>query len=327
MTKSFQLSKGVFVLSLDTELAWARAHNENYRVYRRQLEATRAAIDSLLNLFVEYEISATWAIVGHLFLDHCTEKNGLVHPDIVRPQYKWLKGDWFEHDPCTEIGRDPIWYGKDIVEKIRDCPVYQEIGSHSFSHILFGEEGCSREAAESDLNKCVELADLWGIQLESFVFPQNKVGHLDCLERNGFLCYRGLKSSWYSYWPGFLRPVCKAINISLALPAPCYLPEKTNALVNISLSMPYRGYARPGGGLFRLIPVKRRVRQAIKGIDRAIREKKLFHLALHPLDFGIEGKSLLLGLEQILDFVLQKVERQSLFNLTMGQLAREMRQN
>ena len=52
---------------------------------RRDYGAERAVIDQILEVFDRYDISATWAIVGHLFLDHCAPVDGRAHPEIVRP--------------------------------------------------------------------------------------------------------------------------------------------------------------------------------------------------------------------------------------------------
>ena len=51
----------------------------------------------------------------------------------------WERGDWFEHDPCTTETLAPTFFGRSLVEKIRACPTPQEIGSHSFSHVIFGD--------------------------------------------------------------------------------------------------------------------------------------------------------------------------------------------
>ena len=35
-----------------------------------------------------------------------------------------------------------------------NCSVYQEIGSHSFSHLLFGDKTVSKEMVRDELRKC-----------------------------------------------------------------------------------------------------------------------------------------------------------------------------
>ena len=78
-------------------------------------------IAEILDLFTRHEISATWAVVGHLLLDHCAANGGRPHPDIVRPSYSWLDGDWFDIDPCSTLAEAPAFYGRDIVAAIAGC--------------------------------------------------------------------------------------------------------------------------------------------------------------------------------------------------------------
>jgi len=144
----------------------------------------RGCIDTLLSLFEKYNIPATWAVVGHLFLNHCEKEDGIPHKDMPR-----FKENWYSSDHCTDIQRDPLYYGRDIVEKILSNRIEHEIGYHSFSHVIFSE--CSREVAEAEIKMGDKLAKEFGIALKSFVFPKNNIGHVDVLKKNGFKIYRG----------------------------------------------------------------------------------------------------------------------------------------
>src|SRR5215472_12723949 len=139
------LEQGVFVISIDFELIWGTLDLFGPERFRKACEIERSAvIDRLLQLFVEFEVPATWCILGHLFLDRCRAEEGRKHPEIIRPSHSWQRGDWFEHDPCGSEQSDPLFYGRNLVERIRSCSVPQEIGCHSFSHVIFGDSGCSR---------------------------------------------------------------------------------------------------------------------------------------------------------------------------------------
>ncbi|HEX6146223.1 MAG TPA: hypothetical protein VF083_05545, partial [Acidimicrobiia bacterium] len=190
------LDRGVFVISIDTELAWSVVHRG--AVPPEQLLPSRSAaerkiVEDLLALFARYDTKATWATVGHLFIDNCGVEGGRKHPEIVRPDYEWFEGDWFDLDPATDLATDPMWYGTDIVEMIRGAQPAQEIGSHSFSHLIVGDPGCSEAAFASDLAACRHVASEAGLQLRSFVYPRNTIGHLDTLAGHGFEAYRGLR--------------------------------------------------------------------------------------------------------------------------------------
>src|SRR5581483_5783091 len=176
--------KGTFCLSFDVELLWGR-HDINYKDFIARVEKERYIIDSLLAILNKYHVSATWAFVGHVMLEECQKHNGQKHPEIIRGNFPWVNKDWFDLDPCSTLKRYPTWYGKDILEKVKKVKSH-DIGSHSFSHVQFGNPGCSTKCAESEVKKCVEIAKRNNIQLRSFVFPYNSVGHLDILKKYGF---------------------------------------------------------------------------------------------------------------------------------------------
>jgi peptidoglycan/xylan/chitin deacetylase (PgdA/CDA1 family) len=185
MTK--ELNKSIFIISLDTELIWgytAYPLSKVITLMKNDDKKVRGCIDTLLNLFEKHNIPATWAVVGHLFLDHCECEDGIPHKDMPR-----FKEDWYSVDPCTDIQRDPLYYGKDVVEKILSNRIEHEIGYHSFSHVVFSE--CCIEVAEAEVKEGVRLAKEFGVTLKSFVFPENKIGHIDVLKENGFKMYRG----------------------------------------------------------------------------------------------------------------------------------------
>jgi len=62
------LERGAFVVSLDFELAWGTRGRPSASKVGRHLAGSRHAIDHMLQLFQQYGISATWAMVGGLLL-------------------------------------------------------------------------------------------------------------------------------------------------------------------------------------------------------------------------------------------------------------------
>lgn len=201
--------------------------------------------------------------MGHLFLDSCQKKDGIAHKEIIRPKYKWFPFDWFSFDPCTNIYQDPFWYGKDIVEKVKKCEVPQEIASHFFSHIIFGDMGCSFEAAKSDIEECIKLAQKINIKLETFIFPRNSIGHLEILKEKGFKCYRDIINSWYEKMKIYqvLKKFLRASSEFFILSPPVSkVKEDKIGLLSISGSMRFRG----NHGIYKFLPIKFRVIRAKK---------------------------------------------------------------
>jgi hypothetical protein len=290
--------RGVFTLSLDFELIWGTLDLFGPERFRKACTAERALVGKLLHQFVEFEVPATWLILGHLFLDGCAPVDAGKHPEIVRPSHRWVRGDWFEYDPAGTEETAPLFLARSLVEQIRACPVPQEIGSHSFSHVVFGDAGCSRETADTELAACVRAAGEMGIALRSFAFPRNSVGHRDLLRRHGFVCYRGPEPVWYeSRGPGLVRRLGHLWDVLTVAAPPVVLPQRTeHGLWNLPGSMVYF----PRHGPRRWVPMSFRVNRAVKGLNAAAARRQVFHLWFHPTNLVDQDGAMLDGLRQIL---------------------------
>lgn len=293
------MDRGVFTLSLDFELIWGTLADYGPGGFERAVERERSEVfDRLLELLTEFEVPATWCVLGHLFLGSCSAVDGVKHPEIVPPG--GMSGNqWFTHDPCTDERRDPLYYGLSLVEKIRACAVPQELGGHSFSHTLFGDRLTMRETAASELAECRRLAAELGLELRSFAFPQNNVGHLDVLPEFGYTSYRGREPVWYERpRAGAVRRIGHLWDVLAARTPPVSEPiEALPGLWNLPGSMMYF----PMHGLRRHLPVSWRVKRAVKGLDRAARERRIFHLWFHPTNLAVEPERMLAGLRSIFE--------------------------
>jgi peptidoglycan/xylan/chitin deacetylase (PgdA/CDA1 family) len=321
------LPRGVFTLSLDFELIWGTLDLFGPDRFRRACEFERAVvIDTLLTLLREHQVSATWCALGHLFLDSCRRQKGTAHPEIVRPRHSWVREDWFHYDPCLDEAAQPIFYGRSLIDRIRASPVPQEIGSHGFSHVIFGDPGCSRESAESELAACVRAALDMGIVPRSFAFPRNRVGHLNLLSGHGFSCYRGPGLRWYERQssPGVLDRLAHLADVVGAIRPPVVSPRFVReGLWNIPGSMIYF----PMHGARRYIPLSVRVRRARKGLLAAARLRKVFHLWFHPTNLADEPEQMFAGLREILRLAGDLRRRGELDIEPMGALALRLEGN
>ena len=293
------LERGVFTLSLDFELIWGTL-DRGVETFREACEREReVVVDRLLAMLAEFGISATWCTLGHLFLERCAPEDGRKHPEIVPPRHDWV-ADWFEPDPCGTEESDPIFYGSSLVDRVLACDVPQEMGCHSFSHPIFGDPGCSRETASSELAECVRLAGERGLVMRSFAFPRNRVGHLDVLREHGFSVYRGPDPAWYEdgRWPRPAKRLGHLADVALARCPPVVLPtEALPGLWNLPGSMIYF----PMHGIRRHIPLSVRVSRALKGLDAAVRERRVFHLWFHPTNLAFEIDTMFAGLRRIFE--------------------------
>lgn len=305
-----EINKPTFLISLDTELIWGSIHSlssESVSLMKNDNKKVRGCIDTLLNLFKKHNIPATWAVVGHLFLDHCECEDGIPHKDMPR-----FKEDWYSSDPCTDIQRDPLYYGKDIVEDILSNRIEHEIGYHSFSHIVFSE--CSKEVAEAEIKEGIKLAKEFGLTLKSFVFPWNKIGHVDVFKENGFKIYRGENLGRYDPNQSFLiRKFNGGIDKMIAQPAE---PEWRDGIWEIPTSI-----------LFCDPQIKFSVLPRAKlGLYRAIKSKKVFHVYLHPHDL-LRYSSLKDDLDMFLGIVSKKRDEGKIEVVTMGELSEVLNGN
>jgi peptidoglycan/xylan/chitin deacetylase (PgdA/CDA1 family) len=294
---------GVFTLSIDFELIWGTLDLAGPEGFRAACERERVhVIPRLLDLLDRFEIQATWCVLGHVMLAACRPVRGRRHPEIVRPAHAWHPADWFADDPCTDEDRSPVFYGRTLVEKIVACQTPQEIGCHSFSHVVFGDPGCSREAASSELAACLRIADEIGTEMCSFAFPRNVVGHLDLLREYGFRCFRGPEPTWHRGGGQGIRVkrLGHLFDVVTARSPPVVTPRRTpEGLVNIPGSMVFF----PMHGRRRHIPLRVRVNRALEGLERAVREQRVFHLWFHPTNLADETDTMFRGLEQIFDRV------------------------
>jgi len=313
---------GTFVLSLDTELVWGSFDHTSAADFERRYPDIRGVIADILGLLERHEISATWAVVGHLFLRACQRgADGRAHPELRRPTHAWFDSDWLGPDPCTDRASDPLWYGDDIIAALRAAGVPQEIGSHSFSHVIFGDEGCSADVASSELEACFRVAADEGIELRSFVFPRNVEGHHDVLRAHGIRAFRGAEPYWYRRLPGPLRRAAHLADEAIALTPPVSSPaEILPGLWDIPGSMLLLSRV----GVRRLVPIQARVSKARKGLRRAVREDKVFHLWFHPFNLAVDRGAMLAALDEILQEASRLRSAGQLTIRSMGALADEL---
>jgi len=286
-----------FVISLDTELAWGSLHRGGYAGRRRLYERTRSVVDAVLGMFEQYEISATWAVVGHLMRgfpgDHVEsvsrDNNGLLGSAI---------SEFADSLPSVpHWGRDDVelWYAPDIVKRIANCPVRQEIGSHTFTHAIVSGDPISRQRLREELKACRGLAQSWGVELRSFVYPRNSIAHLDMLSSAGFTSYRGLSPSWGRDPGAPLERLKRLAGHFLVTCPPVAWPSFSTGLVNVPATYEYPH--RSGWG--RWLPIGFRVRRALKGLRQAAATGSIFHLWTHPFNLADDPDGLLSGLVRI----------------------------
>ena len=265
---------GSVVLSLDAELGWG-FHDQKSPPTDRA-ERARAGWKRLIDCFEEAAVPATWAIVGHLFLDDCDGEHAS-HP---------ASGDWFASERGRWRSRPDLRFGEGLIGRIEGSPIAHEIGSHSFSHVVFGDADTTRTLAAAEIDASVELARERGVSLSSFVYPRNRVGHRDTLAEGGFVCYRGRAPARDLDDFAGGRPLRKLAEATIDAP-PLVRPRYDEfGLVNVPASLYLFGFEGLGRSIAESVWDDPVVRAAKRGIDAAAEangsENEVFHMWLHP---------------------------------------------
>ena len=190
-------SPGIIVISMDLEKRWG-VHDlylDNFEIYKNNIFNIDKVVDKTLQMFDEYQIRATWAAVGALALDSWEDYFNLIpNPAnytnkklIINRSYRQLKGS------------ENHFFGSHLLRNILSA-VGQDLGSHTFSHLYFQEEGLTKDDFLND-SKMVEY--IWKGKLKtqppsSLVFPRNQVNYLESISDTSIRIYRSVEKGFYN---------------------------------------------------------------------------------------------------------------------------------
>lgn len=310
---------GSILFSLDAELAWG--FNDQVELAENRIKCARDSWIKILELFDRFDIKATWAIVGHLFLNECDglHKN---HPGGKK---------WFQNDPGGSIKEFGNWYGTDLIEKIIKSKNRHEIACHSFSHPEFNS--IDTNFAEAELQCSIEAAKKMDITFESFIFPRNKINYLFLLKKYGFKSYRGLEPfCWYEkisfnkekQLNHLMKKTGKLVDFYLIrTPPPIIHPLIDDyGLVNIPASFfvfMFEGKVMDIGEKLSFDPVLLKIK---KGIDIISNTNGILHLWFHPNN--LQKQRDFTRLKNIVSYIKQ-TQKSSLLKInTMSEIAQEV---
>jgi peptidoglycan/xylan/chitin deacetylase (PgdA/CDA1 family) len=254
---------GSLVLSLDAELGWGFHHHEELPVAR--IRDARERWLQLRDCFDEFEVPATWAVVGHLFLEDCqTPHEG--HP----------AGERLCQEPPGAA--EDLWYARDLIDRLRDAAVDHDIGAHGFTHLQFQHEAMTGAFAAREFDRSARAARAHGVDPTSFVYPVNKVGYRELLAEHGYDCYRGQRPDR----PDRARKLAGALT-GRGTP-PIVQPRIDEyGLVDVPASMYLFSLEGPVRGVAERVSGDPVANWAVNGLERLSEtEDGLLHLWLHP---------------------------------------------
>jgi hypothetical protein len=266
---------GTLCVSIDFELGWGIWDRPQPEYHRRCVEREEAIVTALIDSFVARRMAATWAIVGRL-----------LERDDARIR-------------STPFG-DKLWFAPNLVQLIRTASVPQDIGSHGYAHIYFGE--ASRDELRADLLAAKRVHDSNGLAFDSFVFPRNQIAHLDLLKEVGVRVFRSLDQGWFmDVANGAGRVAGRIANLVdkiLPITPGTVRPRSASGLTELPSSM----LMLARNGLRRAVHPSVTVAKAKRGLDAAARDGNTFHLWFHPSNFYFDTKQQLETLAAILDY-------------------------
>ena len=302
-----------FLFSLDTELGTGYFDEDaaRHRLFSEDGLEERRRIARVLALCEQYDIHATWAVVGHLFFNRCEYC-------LDCPISHW-QGKYASYDEA--YGTDhPLWYGDDVVRLIQQSTVKQEIAFHGHTHETY--DAISEFKAQREISEWKRLAQRFEIDVVSIVFPRDRAGHLSLLSQNGFSNYRAdvVESLLIRnrYFGRYVKTLDHIIGFTTA---PTYPLEKIEdgGLLRLSASQHLFGFNRGVDSLLtRLNLSTLRLRRITRGIKRAADRSHMFHLWAHPWEFRTTDD--LFKLEHIFQTVRRFIDTGKMHSVTMAEM-------
>jgi hypothetical protein len=308
---------GYFIFSMDTELAAGRFDRDEIRHKMFSIDGSRERLTilRLINLFEEYNIVGTWAIVGHLFHDKCEYCE-------ICPMMDW-KGKYSSFEEVYGTN-NPLWYGADIIEALLSRSARQEIAFHGYSHKIFDENLMTAQVAKIEVQQWVNAGKRKGIVPLSVTFPRNRVGHLDILREAGFVCYRNKpKISLFSnhkYIGRYFKTFDHLLGLS-KIPIYDLTYQENQGLVVLCESQYLFDFNRKFELFIDSLNLHNlRIKRIIKGVKMAAQEKKMIHIWAHPCEFRTEKD--FAKLREILIAVSEEVREGRMQSVGMSEMAR-----
>lgn len=298
---------GNIIISIDFEMRWGvhDVYGPNMDAYRKNLENSRDAVTETLKMFKDRNLRSTWATVGALAMNDWNEYYSYKPPI---PNYKNEKLNFLE----SYSKLDPnglLHFAPDLVRKISNTKG-QDLGSHSFSHLYFLEDGIKKDdfIKDGELVKSI-FQKKFNITPVSFVFPRNQINFLDSFKKLDLITFRSVPNLYsYNYC------YSKLINLYSILSPYISGPFDYNSKYSI-------------GNLFIRFNLNNFLwklqLQKIKNKLIDLKQNQVLHIWWHPHNIGPDLKFGLNRFEQLFDLIYDQVNFNNIRSLNMKDLINE----
>ncbi len=295
------INAGSFTISLDFELYWGVRDVLALDSYQENIKNVHFVIPKILSLFKEYNIHATWCIVGFLYFKNKAELLKNLPEEL--PQYEnknYSPYDYIQSDPLEQTYHFAPGSIREILEMQN-----QEVGTHSFSHYFPLEKGQTLQQFKKDIEAAIATQNKTGRICRSIIFPRNQfnVEHLKIVKSLGVNYYRGNQNYWVyksmefkkeSTWLRFVRLLDAYINLS---GHNTFTIKSSDA--DLPLNVPASRFLRPFMPKLKMLEGLR-YKRIVNSMSYAAQHKQNYHLWWHPHNFGKNIQQNLYFLENIL---------------------------
>ena len=326
------MNKGKFVISLDFELMWGVFDVRTIQDYGTVIKNVGTVIKKTLEMFEEYNIEATFSMVGLLgFDDLRSAKKFVADINAVKPSYD--DGNLSSYNYLNTLDKHTdteLFFATHLIKLIQSYKVH-EISTHTFSHYYCLEPGSSVEAFRDDLLSAKQVHKNMGLSpITSIIFPRNQydADHLKvCLEQ-GIFCYRGNENSTLykprsftkdNYLIRILRLLDSYVNLT-GFHTTKISDLTKGKMINIPSSRIFRSYQKK----LRFLE-KMKIRRIKKSMSFAAKKGEVYHLWWHPHNFGSNMDENFLNLQEVCKHFAVLKQTYDFESISMSNLANRIK--
>ena len=197
---------------------------------------------------------------------------------------------------------EQLCFAPEIIRKIKETPG-QEVGTHTYAHYYCLEPGQTPVSFKADLEKSRYLAEKFGVELKSLVFPRNQYNkdYLEICKELNLENVRTNPEAWY--WANVQEDSVKQ---KIFRTGDAYIGLKDKSYKDIPEIYPGI-YGQKASRLFRpftsiLLLNNLRLKRIQSEMKTAAQRNEIYHLWWHPHNFGNKPFENLRDLQIILDY-------------------------
>ena len=313
------MENGALVISLDFELLWGVFDKVDWREKQEYFQNTRELIPQILELFERYEIHCTWATVGMLFNENWDDWNSNI-PGVL-PEYANPNLSAYKYGKSIQSKEtEKLCFAPEIIRKIKGNPG-QEVGTHTYSHYYCLEPGQTPGSFKADLEKSGELAEKFGVELKSLVFPRNQYNqdYLELCRELNLDNVRTNPETWY--WANVQED---SVQQKIFRTGDAYIGFNDKSYKDIPEIYPgitgqkASRLLRPFTSI--LLLNNFRLKRIQSEMKTAAQRNEIYHLWWHPHNFGNKPFENLRDLQIILDYYKKCQKKYGFDSFTMKEV-------